>query len=402
MTRRHELLVSPLTSHAKWQLSLPERAPRWLIGWRLASGRSVDDGVPPVVAAVLARALTDLGWVSFFEGSPPRGALGDRVHPIEPAGILGRIGAAVAGFPRAVWWVSTRRPELAASAFDADYFFWHTQGQAVVVSPGDREPPLFDWARMRALTGGEEAALAAALSAWGALAIVRPGVDGALAGLVAASEIVREHALASLRGAAASLDVELRVLSERELEEALSDEHRPRADTQRRSRRVVDVAIGEGSPMLRDVLESDLPIFFEQQRDTVALEMASVPSHELAAFLSHWRTRVLGDPTARMRTIVVDGGVAGNIGSWGAEGRRCVGYWIGREHWGRGVATAALAEFLKEEATRPLYAQVAARNVASIRVLHKCGFRQLGGVERAPDGVEECCFVLGAPPSASG
>jgi RimJ/RimL family protein N-acetyltransferase len=147
--------------------------------------------------------------------------------------------------------------------------------------------------------------------------------------------------------------------------------------------------------MLRDVREDDLPIFFEHQRDPEACRMAAFPPREHDAFLLHWRTKVIGDPAARKRTIVVDDGVVGNIGSWDADGRRFVGYWIGQEFWGRGIATAALSEFLSEEPTRPLYAYVAVQNRGSIRVLQKCGFRQIGGNEPGSDGVGEYLFQLG-------
>jgi RimJ/RimL family protein N-acetyltransferase len=56
-----------------------------------------------------------------------------------------------------------------------------------------------------------------------------------------------------------------------------------------------------------------------------------------------------------------------------------VTYWIGRTHWGKGVATCALRAFLDLETTRPLYAAAAADNIGSLRVLEKCGFRVVGG-----------------------
>lgn len=146
--------------------------------------------------------------------------------------------------------------------------------------------------------------------------------------------------------------------------------------------------------MLRDVTEEDLPIFFEHQREPEAHRMAAFPPREHDAFMLHWRTKVIGDPTARKRTIVVDDCVAGNIGSWDAHGRRFVGYWIGREYWGRGIGTAALLEFLREETTRPLCAYVAARNLGSIRILQKCGFRQIDGGQHGSDEVEEYLFQL--------
>jgi RimJ/RimL family protein N-acetyltransferase len=147
--------------------------------------------------------------------------------------------------------------------------------------------------------------------------------------------------------------------------------------------------------MLRDVREEDLPIFFEHQRTPEAHRMAAFPPREREAFMLHWR-KIIVAPTARNRTIVVDDDVVGNVCSWDAGGRRFVAYWIGREYWGRGIATAALLEFLCEEPTRPLCAYVAAHNRGSIRVLQKCGFRQVDGIQPGSDGVEELFFQLEA------
>jgi RimJ/RimL family protein N-acetyltransferase len=75
------------------------------------------------------------------------------------------------------------------------------------------------------------------------------------------------------------------------------------------------------------------------------------------------------------RVVEIDGRVVGHIASFDLEGHREVTYWIGREDWGRGIATRALQEFLQLEASRPLYAGAASDNAASIRVLTKCGLR---------------------------
>jgi RimJ/RimL family protein N-acetyltransferase len=128
-----------------------------------------------------------------------------------------------------------------------------------------------------------------------------------------------------------------------------------------------------GEVRLRAVTEDDLPIFFEHQRDPVAYRMAAFAPRERDAFMKHWGS-ILRDASSIERTIELDGDVAGNIVLFGFEGRREVGYWIGREFWGRGVATRALSAFLHEVEERPIYAGVAETNVASIRVLDKCGF----------------------------
>ncbi len=147
--------------------------------------------------------------------------------------------------------------------------------------------------------------------------------------------------------------------------------------------------------LLRNVTDEDLPLFFEHQRDAVALRMAAFPSRESDAFLTHWRTNVLR-PENLTRTIVAAGLVAGYIGSWEPGGKRLVAYWIGREHWGKGVATRALSDFLVLERTRPLHAWVAVHSVASIRVLEKCGFRTVAQENHQhAQGVAEVLMTLG-------
>jgi RimJ/RimL family protein N-acetyltransferase len=148
---------------------------------------------------------------------------------------------------------------------------------------------------------------------------------------------------------------------------------------------------------LRDVTEDDLPIFFDHQRDPVANRMAAFPGRDRQAFFEHWTTKVLGDDTVTKRTIVADEQVVGNIVSFETPGETLVGYWIGREHWGKGIASRALLLFLADVDThRPLYAHVAKHNLASIRVLEKCGFVRVGEatIPEAGDQVEELILRL--------
>jgi RimJ/RimL family protein N-acetyltransferase len=129
--------------------------------------------------------------------------------------------------------------------------------------------------------------------------------------------------------------------------------------------------------VLRDVTADDLPIFFEHQRHADSNRMAAVGARDHDAFFAHWAT-VLADPTNMTQTVLADGVVAGNVVSFERDGERLVGYWIGSDFWGRGVATRAVAQFLAIETTRPLHARVAQHNVGSRRVLEKCGFVLVG------------------------
>jgi RimJ/RimL family protein N-acetyltransferase len=102
--------------------------------------------------------------------------------------------------------------------------------------------------------------------------------------------------------------------------------------------------------------------------------MAGFPSRDRDAFMLHWKN-IMADESVIIKTILENGEVAGNVVCFEQLGEREVGYWLGREFWGRGVATAALTKFLEQIPTRPLYAHVAKQNFASKRVLEKCGFR---------------------------
>jgi RimJ/RimL family protein N-acetyltransferase len=84
------------------------------------------------------------------------------------------------------------------------------------------------------------------------------------------------------------------------------------------------------------------------------------------------------DKSNVIKTILYNGQVAGNVMTFVMEGKREVGYWIGREFWGKGIATQALSEFLDFVSIRPLYGYVAKHNVGSKRVLEKCGFEVFG------------------------
>ena len=152
---------------------------------------------------------------------------------------------------------------------------------------------------------------------------------------------------------------------------------------------------------LREVRDEDLAVLFEQWADPVAARMAAftAPDHmSRDAFERRW-SKLRADETVISRAIVVDGEVAGTIGSWGDPDEREVTYWIGRTYWGKGVATSALNAFLTVDRSRPLHARVASDNVASRRVLEKCGFRVIaterGFAEARSAETEELVLRLG-------
>jgi RimJ/RimL family protein N-acetyltransferase len=146
---------------------------------------------------------------------------------------------------------------------------------------------------------------------------------------------------------------------------------------------------------LRDVTPEDLPILFEQQLDPEANRMAAFPARDRDAFMAHWE-KILRSPAGTVKAIWSNGRLAGNIVAFQISGEAMVGYWLGKEYWGQGIATKALTAFLQLVAERPLFAHVAKHNLGSIRVLEKCGFtlyRQQRGEVRGEE-VDELVMVL--------
>jgi RimJ/RimL family protein N-acetyltransferase len=131
---------------------------------------------------------------------------------------------------------------------------------------------------------------------------------------------------------------------------------------------------------LRDVVPDDLSIFYEQQLDPDANQMAAFTSEDPSDqpfFMARWH-KILSNEAIIKRTILFEKDVAGHILKFDQFNKPSVSYWIGKQYWGRGIATMALTLFLEEISLRPLYARAAHDNRASIRVLEKCGFVIVG------------------------
>jgi len=143
---------------------------------------------------------------------------------------------------------------------------------------------------------------------------------------------------------------------------------------------------------LRDVDDPDLDLVYEHQRDVEACERAGAMPRGRDAFDERWEG-LLGDPQVVARSVVADGEVVGHVLSFVRDGRPEVGYWIARSHWRQGIGSTALGLLLDELDERPLYAQIAFHNPASLRIAERHGFREIDAQER--NGVRFCVLRLG-------
>ena len=139
---------------------------------------------------------------------------------------------------------------------------------------------------------------------------------------------------------------------------------------------------GDADPLAR--LANDREVWLGL-RDLFPHPYAIDDAHRFIAF-------AMGLTPPTLFAIDVDGALAGGIGFTprtdveriGAE----VGYWVGREFWGHGIATAALQQltahaFAAQPELRRLFAVPFAANVASARVLAKAGFVREGTLRQS-------------------
>ncbi len=218
----------PRGSH--WQLGTlpPPQGPLTLIGWRQLPEPS-DSGVPHEVAAVLARALTAVARVT-FPSSAIDVSVGeawsahghDVVRELTSQGAGGHAKTILKGRPNKVVLVSTRAPATVMTAFDDAQYPWWMQGQVLMLSAVDSEPPDVDLEKLFAFFDEEWSRQAAALSARGLVGVMRPGVDGDVAGLLALADAVGQAFLGSLEQEARLAGMNWEMADERAFAERLA------------------------------------------------------------------------------------------------------------------------------------------------------------------------------------
>lgn len=131
---------------------------------------------------------------------------------------------------------------------------------------------------------------------------------------------------------------------------------------------------------LREVRSEDLDYFFEHQQDPEANLMAAFAPrnpHDRGVFDYHW-SRLLEDPTTRVRTIEEDGEAAGAVVVSGIGTTPELSFWTARRFWGQGITTTAVDALLASFTERPLRAHVPADNIGSQKILTRRGFAVVG------------------------
>lgn len=110
--------------------------------------------------------------------------------------------------------------------------------------------------------------------------------------------------------------------------------------------------------------------------------VAAFPRPYTLADAGSWISLCEAEPVPLNLAIELDaapiGGVGGRIGVGEMRRTMSFGYWLGETHWGRGIATAVVSAYVPYAFSladlQRIEAHVFAPNVASARVLEKCGF----------------------------
>jgi RimJ/RimL family protein N-acetyltransferase len=158
---------------------------------------------------------------------------------------------------------------------------------------------------------------------------------------------------------------------------------------------------GAGDISLRPLTEDDIPVLFSIQLDEEAQRLAAFTDAEAArdadAFERKYR-KILADDAIVNRIVEVRGEVVGSVATFPMEGDTELTYWIRKDWWGKGVATAAVAALLDEVKHRPIHARVVEDNTGSVRVLERNGFVRIGSEDSFAPGrqatVTELIFML--------
>lgn len=151
---------------------------------------------------------------------------------------------------------------------------------------------------------------------------------------------------------------------------------------------------------LRKTELSDLEYLFKFQLDEVSNHQAAFTSKEYAdksAFIAK-HTKLLNDPSVNNQTILFNENIVGSIAKFVMFGENEITYWIDRTYWSKGIATAALRQFIELEKVRPLFGRVAFDNYGSQKILEKCGFVKIGSdvgfANARQKEIEEFIFIL--------
>ena len=153
---------------------------------------------------------------------------------------------------------------------------------------------------------------------------------------------------------------------------------------------------------LRRATPADLDAMHRVMRDPRAMRYWSTPPHADPAETREWLSRMIAAPADASADFVVEhaGEVIGKAGCWRLPE---VGFILRPDHWGKGLASEAMAAVVQHVFARfpvaALEADVDPRNASSLKLLARLGFTEARRATRTwLVGTEWCDSVYLALP----
>lgn len=228
---RDSILICKNSVSSNWQLGSPPPfgTSFILIGWYLPP-TFVDGGMPETVTEILARAITSAAQVIFMSSDVKGGvanewkSLGEEsVYVLEEPNPLKSFWAALSSRVSDIVFLSTRRPEKVLPLFDDGIYSWWMQGQVVLLCEPDQSLPKINWQMTLSLFEENWMQNAQHLQSVGVRGIMRPGVDGCVAGVLFLTDDFRHKFLGILENQSRASGFDWKLLSEADFASSLSD-----------------------------------------------------------------------------------------------------------------------------------------------------------------------------------
>jgi hypothetical protein len=193
-----------------------------LIGWS-PSCDDRDEGVPHEVAVMLARVLTSLAQLIFpmSVAVVTSGTMTERVDI--PSNAFERLHAKIKHEPVRMQLVSTAEPDVAFRMFYDGGFSWQMQGQVGLLLPLGSPMPRFDRKSLRLLIANGHADTPLKLGLNDTLGLMRPGVDGGLAGFWSFDRALTRALLVRLESEAVQMGFEFGLVAEADFSDLIAD-----------------------------------------------------------------------------------------------------------------------------------------------------------------------------------
>ena len=215
---------------ARWQLGdVPAGGDGWtLFGWRQQPS-ATDAGIPAEVAAALADALSSVARVTFPCSTERVSPTGDwvprgvhHVRTLAAEGVADIIRSKLKHEPRDLVLLSTRDAAAIVRLFEDVEYPWWLQGTLVLLSDPESPPPDVDRQQFVALLRGGPSADDLQLVNAAVSAVLRPGVDGDVAGLLSRDATFVERFVGAAGRACSARGIAWSVVTEQEFTAGLA------------------------------------------------------------------------------------------------------------------------------------------------------------------------------------